>query len=113
MDLIEKNMVLNTTDNLLNYGEIDATNHFLIGNIVSPLPFTFTVLGDNEQLMPLQYSVPGTHHSININYQFTTGLVSKFQLKLVGSDFDIKLRLWKSYPISPVLPNDQNDLANK
>jgi hypothetical protein len=105
MDLIEKNMILKTIDTLINYGEIDATSHTLIGSIHSSLPFTFTVLGDNEQLIPLQNSVDnGSSHIINVNFQFTTGLVSKFELKLEGSEFDINVKLWKPYPISKQVP---------
>jgi hypothetical protein len=106
MDLIEKNMILKTTKTLLNYGEIDANQHFLSGTITSLLPFTFTALGDEVQLIPLQYSVPlnASLHSINVTSQFTTDLVSKFELKLEGSDFDINVKLWKPYPISQVLP---------
>ena len=101
MDLIEKNMVLKTTDTLINYGEIDETSHTLIGGIRSSLPFTFTVLGDNEQLIPLQNSIDnGSSHIINVNFQFITGPVSKFELKLEGSEFDINVKMWKPYPIS-------------
>jgi hypothetical protein len=105
MDLIEKNMILKTTETLLNYGEIDATSHILNGVITSTLPFTFTALGDSLSLIPLQYSIPqgqGRHY-LSVNSQFTTGLVSKFELKLEGSNFDINVKLWKPYPISPVL----------
>jgi hypothetical protein len=106
MDVIEKNMILKTTNTLLNYGEIDADSHTLIGSITSTLPFTFTPLGDSLPLVPLQYSIPQGQglHKISVNSQFTTGLVSKFELKLEGSDFDINVKLWKPYPISPVLP---------
>ena len=102
MDIIEKNMILKTTDTLLNYGEIGATQHFLSGTITSSLPFTFTALGDISPLIPLQYSIPlnAGLHSMNVTSQFTTGLVSKFQLKLEGSDFDINVKLWKPYPIN-------------
>jgi hypothetical protein len=105
MDVLEKNMILKTTNSLINYGGIDATNHFLSGTITSSLPFTFFALGDDVQLTPLQYSVPLNQslHSINATSQFTTGLVSKFELKLEGSDFDINVKLWKPYPISPVI----------
>ena len=105
MDVIEKNMILKTTETLVNYGEIDATSHMIYGIITSSLPFTFTVLGDDTPLIPIQYSVPANTHKIIVNTQFTTGLVSKFQLKLEGSDFDIQLKLWKPYAVSPVLPN--------
>jgi hypothetical protein len=106
MEVIEKNMILKTTETLLNYGAIDATSHTLIGKITSTLPFTFTALGDNLPLAPIQYSVPQGQglHSIGVTAQFTTELVSKFELKLEGSDFDINVKLWKPYPISPVLP---------
>jgi hypothetical protein len=112
MDLIEKNMILKTTsslqtggkETLLNYGDIDATNHILNGVITSSSPFTFTVLGDNEQLIPIKYSISQNPHIISVNSQFTTKHVSKFQLKLEGTDFDINVKLWKPYPISPVLP---------
>jgi hypothetical protein len=101
MDLIEKNMILKTTDTLINYGEIESSNHTLIGMIKSSLPFTFTVLGDNEQLIPLQNSLDNeSFHIINIIFEFTTDFISKFELKLEGTDFDIQLKLWKPYPIS-------------
>ena len=105
MDVIEKNMILKTSETLLNYGGIDADSHLMIGTITSSLPFTFTALGDELPLIPLQYSVPQsqTLHSINMTRQFTTELVSKFELKLEGSDFDINVKLWKPYPISPVV----------
>ena len=107
MDIIERNMILKTTDTLLNYGEIVADSHLMIGTITSSLPFTFIALGDGSPLIPLQYSVPQGQglHKISINSQFTTELVSKFELKLEGSDFDINVKLWKPYPVSPVLPN--------
>ena len=107
MDVIEKNMILKTTNTLLNYGGIDVDSHTLIGTICSTLPFTFTALGDSQSLIPLQYSVPQGQglHKISVNSQFTTGLVSKFELKMEGSNFDIQLKLWKPFPISPVLPN--------
>ena len=107
MDVIELNCIIKTTDTLLNYGGIDADSHLMIGTINSSLPFTFIALGDDTPLTSLQYSVPQGQglHSINVNSQFTTGLISKFQLKLEGSDFDINVKLWKPYPISPVLPN--------
>ena len=106
MDVLELNCILKTTDCLLNYGGIDATSHILFGMITSSLPFTFTALGDELPLTQLQYSVPQGQglHQINVNSQFTTGLISKFQLKMEGSDFDINVKLWKPYPISPVLP---------
>jgi hypothetical protein len=104
MDILEKNMILKTTDTLLNYGEIVADSHTLDGKITSSLPFTFTVLGDGIPLIPTQYSVPTVPHSMSLNRPFTTGLVSKFELKLEGSDFDINVKLWKPYPISPVIP---------
>ena len=107
MDIIELNCIIKTTDTLLNYGEIDADSHLMTGTINSSLPFTFTALGDDAQLIPLQYSIPQGQgiHRINVTSQFTTGLVSKFELKLEGSDlFDINVKLWKPYEISPVLP---------
>jgi hypothetical protein len=106
MDVLELNCILKTTDPVLNYGGIDADSHIIIGTINSSLPFTFTALGDEAPLIPLQYSVPQGQglHRISVNSQFTTSLISKFQLKLEGSDFDIQLKLWKPYPISPVLP---------
>lgn len=104
MDVLELNCILKTTDTLLNYGKIDATSHMIYGSITSSLPFTFTVLGDDVSLIPLQYSVPQGQglHKIIVNSQFTTGLV-KFELKLEGTDFDINVKLWKPYPISPVI----------
>ncbi len=105
MDIIEKNIILKTLDTLLNYGEIEANSHTLIGNISSPGPFTLTILGDDEILVPLQHSVNFGVDTISVNFQFTTGFVSKFQLKLEGSGFDINIKLWKPYPISPVLSN--------
>ena len=106
MELIEKNMILKTTERLINYGEIESTIHTLNGYISSTLPFTFTVLGDNEQLMPIQHSfMSETSHLLSVNFKFTTGIVSKFELKLEGTEFDINLKLWKHYPISPVLPS--------
>ena len=105
MDVLELNMILKTTDTLLNYGGIDADSHIIIGTITSSLPFTFSALADDVQLIPLQYSVPQGQglHKISVNSQFTTGIVSKFELKLEGSDFDINVKLWKPYPISPVV----------
>lgn len=105
MDIIEKNMILKTNDTLLNYGALDSTGHTLNGIITSSTPFTFTVLGDNEQLIPLQYSIPQNPHKMSVNFQFTTGLVSKFQLQLEGADFDIQLKLWKPHPITEPIPN--------
>ena len=109
MDLIEKNMILKTTDTLINYGEIESSNHTLIGMIKSSFPFSFTVLGDNSQLIPLQNSLDdGRFHMINIIFEFTTDFISKFELKLEGTEFDINMKLWKPYPISkPVLPDAQ------
>lgn len=106
MDILEKNCILKTTDTLLNYGEIDADIHTIYGTITGSLPFTFTVLCDDTSRIPIQYSVPQGQglHRISVASQFTTGLISKFQLKLEGSDFDINLKLWKPYEISPVLP---------
>ena len=105
MDIIEKNIILKTSDTLLNYGEIEANSHTFIGNISSSEPFTLTVLGDNEILVPLQHSVNFGVDTISVNFQFITGLVSKFQLKLEGTHFDINVKLWKPYPISPLLSN--------
>jgi hypothetical protein len=103
MDVLELNMIHKTTETLLNYGEIEANSHILNGVITSPFPFTLTALGDDFQLIPIQYSVPGLPHVLSINKQFTTEMVSKFELKLEGSDFDINVKLWKPYPISPVI----------
>lgn len=104
MDLLEKNMILKTTDLLLNYGEIDATQHILVGNIQSSSPFTLTVLGDQDILVPLQDSIlTEDKHILIVSSQFTTGLVSKFELKLEGSEFDINVKLWKPYPITKPL----------
>jgi hypothetical protein len=106
MDILELNCIIKTTDTLLNYGEIDATSHTIYGTITSSLPFTFTVLCDDTSSIPIQYSVPQSQglHRVSVASQFTTGLISKFQLKLEGSDFDINVKLWKPYPISLVLP---------
>jgi S1-C subfamily serine protease len=104
MDVLELNMLIKTTETLLNYGEIDANSHLMIGTITSSSPFTFTVFGDNEQLIPIQHSVVFGGNKLSVNSQFITGIVSKFQLKLEGSDFDINVKLWKPYPVSPVLP---------
>ena len=106
MDVLELNMILQTSDLLINYGEIDATQHTLVGNIQSSLPFTLMVLGDQDILLPAQASIiKEDKHILFVSTLFVTGLVSKFQLKLEGSDFDIQLKLWKPYPISPVLAN--------
>lgn len=110
-DILEKNMILKTTDTLINYGEIDESKHTLTGSIISSSPFTFTILGDGIPLIDTQYSSPMTVspvpilHRLDLNKSFTTELLSKFELKLEGTDFDVQLKLWKPFPISPVLPN--------
>ena len=106
-DILEKNCIIKTTDTLLNYGEIDPDIHTIYGTITSSLPFTFTVLCEDTPRISIQYSIPQSQdlHRISVASQFTTELVSNFQLKLEGSDFDINVKLWKPYPISPIIPN--------
>ena len=112
MDILELNMLLKTTQTLINYGEIDEGKHTLTGTVISSSPFTFTVLGDGIPLIPIQYSSPMTVspvpilHRLDLNKFFTTDIVSKFELKLEGTDFDINLKLWRPYPVSPVLPEN-------
>ena len=113
MDILELNMLLKTSHQIINYGGIDASKHTLIGTVISSSPFTFTVLGDGIPLIPIQYSVPMVvnptpiPHRIDVNFPFTTGVVSKFELKMEGTElFDINLKLWKPYPVSPVLPEN-------
>jgi len=103
MDVLEKNMIIQTTNTLLNYGEIDETTHTLAGVISSSSPFTITILGDNTILVPSQSS--GGGNALNLTNVFTSEKINKFQLKLEGSDFNIDLKLWRSYPVSLVLPN--------
>lgn len=109
-DILEKNMLLKTSQFLINYGEIDESKHTLIGTVTSFSPFTFVVLGDGIPLIPIQFSSPITVsptpilHRLDLNKFFTTGVV-KFELKLEGTElFDLNLKLWRPYPVSPVLP---------
>jgi len=109
MDVLEKNMIVQTNDTLLNYGPIEETQHTLVGYITSPTPFSFIFLGDDVAILPSQTAEPAnaenTSYITNVNQVFTTGSINKFQLQLQGSDFNIHLQLWKPYPVSPVLPN--------
>lgn len=106
MDLLEKNMILQTNETLINYGGIDATAHTLEGTIFSSSPFSLMVLGDNNTLLPLQNSIVQEEKNvICVITSFTTGHISKFQLQLEGTDFDIQLKLWKPYPITEPIPN--------
>jgi hypothetical protein len=111
MDILELNMILKTTQTLINYGEIDESKHTLTGTVTSSSPFTFVILGDGIPLIPIQFSSPMVvnptpiAHRLDLNKFFTTGVV-KFELKMEGTDFDIQLKLWKPYPVSPVLPEN-------
>lgn len=112
MDILELNMLLKTSHQIINYGEIGEGKHTIIGTVTSSLPFTFVVLGDGIPLIPIQYSVPMVvnpspiPHRVDVNFPITTG-VSKFELKLEGTElFDIQMKLWRPYPISPVLPEN-------
>ena len=109
MDLLEKNMVIETSESLLNYGELDETTHKLEGTIKSQTPFMFSLLGDGVVLDQRNSENVGSEHRIQYDFVFDTPHIYKFQLKLeksIESNTVIRLKLWKPYPISPLLPNE-------
>jgi len=105
MDLLEKNIVIQTSEPLLNYGELEETTHTLEGIIKSQTPFTVSLLGDGVVLDQRNSENVGSEHRIQYDFVFTTSHVYKFQLKLEGTEFVIHLKVWKPYPISHLLPN--------
>jgi hypothetical protein len=108
MDVLEKNMIIQTNEPLINYGSIEETQHTLVGYVTSSDPFILTLLGDGVTILSPQIAEPvnieKSSYIMNVNRVFYTG-TNKFQLKLEGTQFDIHLQLWKPYPISQVLPN--------
>ena len=47
MDILEKNMIITTSEIVLNYGSLEENLYTLIGQIVSDSPFSITVLSDD------------------------------------------------------------------
>jgi hypothetical protein len=47
MDVLEKNMIITTSEIVLNYGGLEEELYTLIGQVVSNSPFTITVLSDD------------------------------------------------------------------
>jgi hypothetical protein len=108
MDVLEKNMIIQTNEPLINYGSIEETQHTLVGYVTSSDPFILTLLGDGVTILSPQIAEPVNNEKssyiTNVNLAFYTG-ANKFQLKLDGTQFNIHLQLWKPYPISQVIPN--------
>lgn len=103
MDILEKNIKLKTNGTTLHYGELETNTHLLIGCIDSSLPFTFTLVGDQEPLIPIQNGLLDELlqlYRIFVNIQFSSSNVSDLQVVLEGTDLDVTLRIWKPYPIS-------------
>jgi len=111
MDVIDKNMILTTTETLLNYGSLDTDMYTLIGQVSSELPFTLTIVADGI-VIPYVYDVAQTvpftisYNTMSSSNQFPIPKTTKFELHFdTSNEKSINLKLYKPYPISPVFPN--------
>jgi hypothetical protein len=111
MDILEKNMIITTSEISLNYGSLEENQYTLIGQIISDLPFTINVLSDDIIIpfVPTIYEGDYFILSFNLNEsnnQFLINNTTKFKLQFdTTNEKEINLKLWKPYPISPVLAN--------
>lgn len=111
MDILEKNMIITTSEMLLNYGSLEEDLYTLIGQVVSDSPFTIIILSD-DVIIPFVSTVSeGDNYILSFNLmessnQFLINPTNKFQLQFdTPNKKQINLKLWKPYPVSPVLPN--------
>ena len=110
MDILVKNMMVTTTQTLLNYGELEKNTYTLVGQVTSDLPFTLSIIAD-DVILPLQYDIiqtdpyaPPYTISFNSNENLNVCEIecSSFKLQFDTPDLKhINLKLWKPYPISP------------
>jgi hypothetical protein len=107
MDVLEKNMIATTTQNLLNYGGLDKNKYTIVGQITSDLPFSLTIIADNV-IVPFGYDLIQTApYTISFNSMenlnvSTIDACSSFELQFdTPNQKEINLKLWKPYPISP------------
>ena len=111
MDILEKNMIITTSEISLNYGSLEENLYTLIGQIISDLPFTINVLSDDIIIpfVPTLLISDKYILSFNLNEsnnQFLINNTTKFKLQFdTTNEKEINLKLWKPYPISPVLAN--------
>ena len=107
MDILEKNMIVTTTQSILNYGGLDKNTYTLVGQITSELPFTLTIVAD-DVIVPFGCDIIETiPYTISFNSMENLNVCdidtcSSFKLQFdTPNPKDINLKLWKPYPISP------------
>jgi hypothetical protein len=111
MDVLEKNMIITTSEISLNYGSLEENLYTLIGQIISDSPFTITVLSDDIVIPYVPTVFQGDKYILSFNLmesnnQFLIHNTTKFKLQFdTTNEKQISLKLWKPYSISPVLPN--------
>jgi hypothetical protein len=111
MDVLEKNMIITTTQTLLNYGSLEEELYTLIGQVVSDSPFTIRILSDDIVIPFVPTISEGDKYILSFNLmesnnQFFINPTNKFKLQFdTTNEKQVNLKLWKPYPISPVLPN--------
>lgn len=110
MDILEKNMIISTSEMILNYGSLEKNLYTLIGQVISDTPFTINVLSD-DVIIPFVSTIFDRDNyilSFNLmesNNQFLINDTTKFKLQFdTPNEKQINLKLWKPYPVSPVLP---------
>ena len=107
MDVLEKNMLVTTTQSLLNYGVLDKNTYTLVGQVTSELPFTLTILAD-DVIVPFGYDIIQTiPYTINFNSMENINVCDIETCASFKLQFDtphekvVNLKLYKPYPISP------------
>jgi hypothetical protein len=111
MDILEKNMIITTSEMLLNYGSLETNLYTLIGQVISDSPFTINVLSDDVIIPFTPIISEGDKYILSFNLneynnQFLINNTTKFKLQFdTTNEKEINLKLWKPYPISPILSN--------
>jgi hypothetical protein len=111
MNILEKNMIITTSEISLNYGSLEKNLYTLIGQVISDEPFTINVLSDDIIIPYLPTLLNSDKYILSFNLmesnnQFLINDTIKFKLQFDNTnEKKINLELWKPYPVSPVLAN--------
>jgi len=110
MDILEKNMIITTSEMILNYGSLETNLYTLIGQVVSDSPFTIVVLSDDIVIPYVPTVSEGEKNILSFNLmesnnQFLINHTNKFKLQFdTTNEKQVNLKLWRPYPVSPVCP---------